>query len=356
MKLLLNSSLFLILGSSVLFGENIEYKSGDIHTLTQKPNTLSIDLSYSVLNDTVDLLDFKSKEFDSATASAIGDMNGYEAKITYGIDESLMVRYGIGRQTFEYSGNTITNTNNELFLRKNIWQEGEKNFSGVSFDLGVVYNQLGDYYVSDIGDINELAKRYDKERSYKLEYISGGLFATSANSTPPQLLYHPWVGMEDTNDMSWYLRVISGWAGSHGMVDLFGGMKQTTIKNRIVASNELARVARSKGIEIEKELGRSERNYFAGVSGRYEWDMMGIEYLYQYDRFQRDSGLDYVNYNHTVELTLDWKVVKDILFYIGGKAMYRQLNGTIPYLYNEYTQTTYDHKYGYAQTGLLFRF
>lgn len=353
MKLLLNKALFFSLFGLSLFGENFEYKSGDIHTLTQIPNKMEVNLQYILLNDVVDMLNFKSKEFDSSTANAIGDMDGYKAKLTYGISDNLMVRYTIARENFEYSGNKIKNTMNEIFIRKNLFQKDS--FSGVSFDIGAISNQLGDYYISDIDDINELSKRYYPEKDYKLELSNNSLYAISGNNTTT-LYYNPWVGLEDTNDMSFYCRAITGLNSKNKILDLYVGIKKTKINNKIVANQELVDVAASYDINIEKNLARDEIMYFTGVSGSYDGKIFGIEYSYEYNKFKRDSGLDYVDYNHIIDVTLDYKYSKDLVFYTGGRAMYRQLNGQIPYLYNKYTQTTYDHKYGYARAGIIYRY
>jgi hypothetical protein len=338
-----------------LLGNNFDYKSGDIHTLTQTPDKFGINLQYILLNDTVDVLDLKDKEFDAKTSNAIGDMSGEKIGLTYGFNDTLMMGYNISRQNLEYNNNKINNTKNEFFVRKNFLQNDKKNFSGISLDLGAISNQLGNYYISNIDDINEVSKRYYVDKSYKLEKSNGDLYAVSGNSSTA-LSYQPWVGIEDTNDMNFYFRAITGLNTKNDMIDVFLGVKKTKISNKLVANKELVDVAKSHGIGIEKDLSRSEINYFAGLSGRHEWNLVGIEYLYQYDRFQRDSGLDYVNFNHTVDITFDWKVQENLLFYMGGRAMYRQLNGEIPYLYNQYSQTTYDHEYGYSKFGLIYNF
>jgi len=338
-----------------LWGNNFDYISGDIHTLTQTPDKVGINLEYILLNDTVDVLNLKDKEFDAKTSNAIGDLSGEKIGLTYGFNDTLMMRYNLSRQNLEYNNNKMNNTKNEFFVRKNFLQNDKKNFSGISLDVGAISNQLGNYYISNIDDINEVSKRYYVDKSYKLQKSNGNLYAVSENSSTA-LSYQPWVGIEDTNDMNFYFRAITGLNTENDMIDIFLGVKKTKISNKLVANKELVDVAKSHNIEIEKDLSRSEINYFAGFSGRHQWDFLGIEYLYKYDRFQRDSGLDYVNFNHTVDITFDWQLEENLFLYMGGRAMYRQLNGEIPYLYNQYSQTTYDHEYGYSKFGLIYNF
>ena len=36
--------------------------------------------------------------------------------------------------------------------------------------------------------------------------------------------------------------------------------------------------------------------------------------------------------------------------------MFQQFNSSLPYLYNKYTQTQFDKKYGFAKFGLAYKF
>jgi len=77
---------------------------------------------------------------------------------------------------------------------------------------------------------------------------------------------------------------------------------------------------------------------------------------FEYDKFIRDEGLDYIDFNYIIDADISYKLSKQILLFAGAKIMYRQLNGEIPYLYNEYSQTSYDHKYGYTKYGLQYSY
>jgi hypothetical protein len=70
----------------------------------------------------------------------------------------------------------------------------------------------------------------------------------------------------------------------------------------------------------------------------------------------RINCLEETNTNNIIDLDLLYDINNDISFYVGGKLMSNQFNGEIPYFYTSYTKTTFDHKYGYAKTGLIFKF
>jgi len=70
----------------------------------------------------------------------------------------------------------------------------------------------------------------------------------------------------------------------------------------------------------------------------------------------RKEELKVTQINHVLNLNLVYALSKKTALYIGGKIMANQFNGEIPYLYINATKTSFDHKYGYAQTGIMFRF
>jgi hypothetical protein len=49
-------------------------------------------------------------------------------------------------------------------------------------------------------------------------------------------------------------------------------------------------------------------------------------------------------------------VTPSLVFTIGGVWSRHQLNGQIPFLYNEFSQYRFDRNYGYAHAGLTFLF
>jgi hypothetical protein len=95
---------------------------------------------------------------------------------------------------------------------------------------------------------------------------------------------------------------------------------------------------------------------FAGFSITKEKNGKIVEFSYEYDKFDRDDELGYIDFNHVINIGFSKVITKNLLFFVNGKLLYRQFNGEIPYLYNQYTQTSYDHKYGYTQMGIMISF
>jgi hypothetical protein len=351
-KLKLNKILFLLLIFTFSYSKNLKYANLDVHTLTLPKNALLVNGGYLMVNDKVDVLHLR----DSSLSNAVSDLKGGEFETLYGISDRFMVVYKVAREKFTYNSYTIYNTKNDIYFRYHLLDELGKFNSGLSFDFGFVNNTMDDLYLTNLDDINKAAKRYYPDKNIHIDKDSDGRLTLHVDNNSENLNYYPWVGLVNTNDNSFYLRVLSGFYKRHTYINLFLGAKKTKIKSRLVANDELVEKAKKHGYNIEKNLDRNENMFFGGMSFSREFYKFILEGSYEYDRFQRDKNLGYMNSNHILDLSLGYKVNSRFLLYVGGKAMLHQLNGQIPYLYNQYTQTSYDHKYGYAKLGFVYYF
>ena len=350
----LNKILFLLVGVTSLYAQNFKYANFDLHSLTIPKNTIFINAGYMVVNKSIDI--FKMR--DLTLNGSIGDLNGLALGVLYGISKNIMVSYKFTRENIKYNGNTLTNTKNDIYLRYHLFGDTSAKFnSGVSLDVGFVNNSMNNLYVTNIADINTLAKRYFPNKNVFIKQESNGALSLyNGNTYTDNLQYNPWVGLQNTSDNSLYLRALSGFHKQYYSIDFYAGVKRTKIKNELVVNDELAQIALSHGYNLQRNLNRDENMFFAGTSVAYEINNFIIEGMYEYDRFQRNSSLGYMNSNHIIDMSLDYRLTKHLLLYTSAKLMLHQLNGQIPYLYNKYTQTTYDHKYGYAKFGFVYYF
>lgn len=360
---------FLCLSS--LYSENINYAVNDNHTLTVPKNYLDIALEYQLMNDTVDILKIKDKEFsNSSKYDAIGDLDGYGLNLRYGISNKLMLTTKYNIKKIAYGQNELNNENIDFFLRYNLFNNEFAYFnSGISFDIGYIKNKLHDFHLDDLDQINDLSKRYFPSSNITIKqiqdnndpFLNKGDFYIPDNTTADpndkvKLDTKPVVSLVDTYDESYYLKLLTGIYTKKSLFDIYFGIKKTDIFNKVTTNDELLSKASSQGYNLEKNLNRSEKMYMLGFNYTLESKNFIYEFGFEYDKFVRDPGLDYIDYNYIFDLALSYKISRDIILYSGAKIMYRQLNGQVPYLYNEYTQTTYDHKYGYTKFGIQYKF
>ncbi len=365
-----------------LNAQNINYAKHNIHTHTPKADTIQILGSYLKMNDTLDVLNIKESEFGTSTANydSLGDMDGYEFELRYGISDSLMIDYTRTNENLSYGENELNNTRDELFLRYNFLNSKMSLFNGISVDVGYIKNSAKDIYIRNIDDINSMLDKVAKDEGVdydmKIEphpivntvypYVINDYTNDPSNPTMlgNGLELTPYFSSEDLEDDSKYIRLLANITQSNLITDFFIGYKKTNISTFVDSSlhyetdislqNEL----NSRNITPYKILNRDEEMIFAGVNFSIDNPKNGMAYelCYEYDTIIRDNGLDYRDYNHIIKAHISKVIDKNLLLTIGGKIMMTQFNGQIPYLYNKYSQTSFDHKYGYMNVGLSYKF
>lgn len=366
----LSNLLILIFLTSTAFAKNINYAKSDVHTLTLKKGEIELFGTFLKMNDQIDIFNIKQQEIGSiGKYDAIGDLTGYLLGFRYGFSDSLMLSYSRTHQKIGYSSDNIFNNRDNIYLRYNIFQDPLSFFnSGITLDVGFERNKLDDFYLTDIQTINSLINKILPNEKAEIRYSDGQTafenepdprekgYYTYFNNTTTKLSQDPYIVLKDTKDDSFYLRLITGFYTNKSLTDFYIGFKKTKIKNLITTTEEIKRLALDEGYDVEKNLDRYETMAFFGINYSLNYGKFIYEFNYEYEKFFRDKELNYIDYNHIINASISYAITNNFLINIGGKFMYRQLNGQIPYLYNKYTQTSYDHKYGYATFGLQYAF
>jgi len=371
--------LFCVVG---LNAQNINYAKHNIHTQTPKSGNIQILGSYLKMNDTLDVLDIKESEFGTSTANydSLGDMDGYEFELRYSISDTLMLDYTRTNENISYGENVLNNNRDEIFLRYNFLNSKMSLINGLSIDIGYVKNRAKDIYIRDLDDINSMLDKVSTDEgvnyNIKIEphpivnpvypYVINDYTNDPSNPTTlgNGLELSPYFSSENLSDESQYIRLLANITSSHLLTDFFIGYKKTKISTFVDSSlhyetdislqNELD----NRNITPYKRLDRDEEMAFFGVNISYDDTKynMAYEFCYEYDMLFRDNGLDYRDYNHIIKANISKVIDKNLLLSVGGKIMMTQFSGQIPYLYNKYSQTSFDHKYGYMNIGLSYKF
>ena len=351
MKLLL----ILIFTFSAVFAENILYTKNQVHAFLPKNGTVNLFLGVQAMNDTIDILNVKEDEIDTTTAgfNTLGDMLGADIELSYSFWDNFFIYGSYGQKNIDYLGRTLENTNINTYLR---YQAYKNNNFAIAFDGGYETNIAKDSTITSSSDINPILKRISPDT--RLEIIGNTLFY--GNSTA-SLSNTPYIELKETKDETFYGRGIISYKQNDLLMDLFAGYKQITVESFLDTS-----FANEPNIKTELEANnvngslssnRDDAMFFVGFSLREKFfKRIFAEFSYQYTKMLRIDGLKYIDYNHTIDMTLTYPIKDNIAVYLGGKVMSRQLNGEIPYMYNQYTQTTFDHRYGWATTGLIIKF
>jgi len=368
---------FLILCIMFFMGytKDLAYTKNHIHAFLPNNNDLTIDLGLELMNDTLDVLNIKEREFGNATnLDSLGDMKGLDLGLGYafGDDYYLHVRYN--QKQLEYSGATLINHELDVYLRHQLYQNSRSAFA---LDFGYVTNIADDTYINDLSTINESIKKIQNikglspEDELKITSNVSPFFPTSvatlestktisgATTTNRAALYlQPYIAIKDTKDESFYLRAILSKKTKDALYDIYLGYKYTKIKYTLDSSlayeDSLVQALIDSPITITEN--RNDGMLFAGVEMVQDYDWVFFELSYRYNYMLRNSELQETNSNHIVESNVIFPVTNKFALYLGGKIMTNQFNGEVPYLYTEYSQSSFDHMYGYANTGILLRY
>jgi hypothetical protein len=354
--LLSSVSLVLFSGVAVLNAENIKYAVLDKHAYLPESKQFDISLHYNKINDAIDVLNLKKSELKSIGQSygELGDMDGLGIKLRYSPTDNIALFASYEKDNIDYSSDTLTNDRINLFIKYNY-----KDI--VTFDFGYIRNWTDNLAVKNEAMLNGMIKKLFPGTSTKIEdgtvYHNGidyVLYDDDGNKI------YPYIGINNAQDNSFYLTMLMAKRVSdQTILDFYIELKYTKTSSDIAIepSNNSIIEGTFSQYNFETDLGHSEMNYIAGFNVNCSFFKSSFfEFNYEYIYSDRDKEIDYITSNHTIKAYLGTGISDNAMIYIGGQAMYRQFNNEIPYLYNQYTQTTFDHKYGYAEVGINYNF
>ena len=295
------SILFLFV--SFIKASDVQATSQNIRSYSLPVQKASIKTNYNLISENFDIFGIRSDSVGSAARTgSIGDLNGYELTLGYGLYEHISLFYNFEYQNIDYASKSLKNKKNDLFVKLNIYHNPSAFMDTFSTDLGFIRNSANDLTIvgSNLGISN----------------------------------------MSDMSDSSFYMRFLTGSKIMSSILDFYLGLKFTAIDTKLDSiSYERNEVALNLGFQYTLELG----NFL-------------IESGYEYIRlFSRDID-NIEKSNNVFNLTFSRAFSQEFLIFIGAKYYTNQYNGIIPYLYNEKTKNVFDQKFGYATAGFVYSF
>ena len=354
--------LIIILLSSFVFGDKIDgnFTTMDVRSSLLSKNQLFIKASYNRINDTIDILNLKATQLGSSNYGSIGNAIGIDLSLGYGINKLASIFFVHESLNIHYIDDMLENRKNELFLKINPLRDiNSTMIDSVSIDFGFINNTSSDLDIKKDSILNSMFQKIKPNSDFKL---SDGTLTYDGKTVILLDRYskkvYPFIKISNMNDNSFYIRAIAGKKIQNSKIDFYAGLKTTNITTEISlepADNTLLQDA-IDSLSIPN-LNRSEKSLFMGFIYSFKFKSYLFESNYEYMRmFQRAKEISYTNQNHILNATVSKIITDNFLIFIGGKAMINHFNGVIPYLYNKYTKTKYDKKYGYAKIGFVFNF
>jgi len=341
-----------------LLAQTVSYLKNTIHAFLPKKGEVSIGLGMEMINSTIDVLKIKEQELGGSgqDLSSIGDMDSIYLDTSYTFTDDFYLHADYNRKYLQYAGSTLINNNIDLYLRYQVYRDDSFAFA---VDGGLVVNIAEDIKIYDIDTINSSIGKVASGKDIKISQDGKEISYTdsSGTKTTASLSIKPYLALLDTYDQSLYYRLVASFKSENILFDLFGGYKQIKVNYAIDSSlaHEEALV-NEVGDKASVTQDRADGMLFVGAGLRYNIGSWYGEANYKYNKMLRIEGLGEIDYNHVFDLNLIYSFNTNFSVYIGGKLMTRQFNGEIPYLYTQYSQTTFDHPYGYLNMGTTIKF
>jgi len=341
--------------TALVYASGLNYAVSNKHSFVLPKNTLEIKASY--LTNAIDVLNLKEKEYKSL--GSIGDMDGYSFELRYGISTRDSIFVSTQRWNVNYGDSTLKNKKYDIFNRYLLIHRPYSFINNVSVDVGVAQDSSSDIEVSSDKYLNALVKKIKPDSDVVFndgDIILGDTTISIYDKNGNKI--HPHLSINNLSSRSYYGRLLFGKTFSpSSILDFYLGFKYTTITtaisfypNNISFLNDMM-----SNYEIP-DMDRDEENINIGFSYLLESGKLIYEFNYEYNKMLRDSDVSYIDHNHIIDASIAMNMTKNTLVYIGGRLMMEQFNSDIPYLYNKYTKTQFDHKYGFAKFGFIYKF
>ena len=353
--------ILLILCYQLSFGtETISYSKNSIHAFLPKNGEISLGIGMEMMNSTIDVLKIKEQEFGGTgqNIDSLGDMKSLDLEASYAANNHFYLHSDFNKKYLEYSGSTLVNNNVDLYVRYQAYQNDSFAFA---IDGGFETNRAEDVHLYDIDVINSNIRKVAPDKDIKISEDGNGSGITYKQEDGSQqtasLSIKPYLALLDTYDESFYYRFVASLKSKNILFDVFAGYKQ--IKVNYAIDSSLAHET-----SLQNEIGdkasvtqeRQDGMIFSGFGFRYLLGSLSGEVNYKYNKMLRISGLSAIDSNHILDMNLLYGFNDGFVIYLGGKVMSNQFNGEIHYLYTQYSQTSFDHPYGYMNIGTIIRF
>ncbi len=348
-----------ILITTLLFSlqasEDIAMTTNDIRAYPLNEKRGYISATYDRVNDTLDLFNVRASQLGNAqNYGAIGDAVGYALSLGYGLRPYLSLHYNFERLHINYIDDKLKNSQHELYLKLNLYYNPTAFIESYAIDFGYVHNGADDLAIRKESTLNSMLKKIRPDGNFRLEndvFYYGENLSLSFGDTPPYLV------IQNMSDTGYFIRLTAGTRIKRTILNMYLGIRTTSIDSDIVLKpyNSIVQAAIDEFGDLD--LSRNERSLFGGFSWTMEWHKFLFDLGYEYIRLVgRGDELGENNDNHIIKAAISRAVNDRTIVFIGGKLMLHQFNGVIPYLYNKYTQSKYDKKYGYARFGFVYNF
>lgn len=333
--------------------------------LTLPSQAIEVSYQYKAMNNTLDVFNVKESEFGSSNTvktNGLGDYTAHKLVTNYSPMDNSLLNFTLSSQTIGYGSSTLDVLSYGGYGRY-IFKPSSLLTMGV--DIGFRGNKGKKVSMSSAADIqyylNNLGKNIQASETEEYLWLTKKYDNLSLSAGFPKSA-HPEISINSMSDQTFYGRTSIAMAFETFSPSLYMEIGHTAISTTIDTNMDDIAGDSFKSLfttytNFPISLDRNENYASAGFNLAINTPFNTVLTTnYEYKKLFRENGLNFLNTNHTLEMLLSYTITPELGVNIGGTYLYRQFNGTIPFLYNKYSQTSFDHPFGWLQVGINYTF
>ena len=319
-----------------------------------KKNIRSFKLAYLRLNDALDFFNIREQELGDLAneKTSIGNLDGFETEFIYSWsnDNSIFLNWQNINLVYwnkKLRDNKITIFNRWNFYRHRLTLRKKINFA---LDFGLTVDKSEDIKISDSRFLNSMLNKIKPNSGYTIQddgtIEKDGSEISIYDDNGNRII--PTIVIQDLSFNQYFFQLNAGMRiFRKSVTNLYFKYSYLNINSEISAV----------GFENipTKDLGRDEHIFTTGFSWTSDFNFLLFELDYSFSKILREE-LHYKDYSHKLEIALSKPIKRNFLIFVSGKIMFQQFIEDLPYLYNQYTETQFDKKYGFAKFGFIYKF
>ena len=337
--------------------------------LPLKKGRVELSLDYLRIDEGTDVFDFRDREWDNIASAyriaGVSDLEGARGHLNWGWRERTTLMSSVAYRNLDYSFSTLDIYSLDLGVKQSLWNRTNGFWPLIVLDVGVRYDVAPAEVVRTERDLNLFLDRLDpRAPDVRLDPLYVWFdYKKNGNrvslGVPRTGRPDPYLRLDDMQAVTPYARLTLGKIWGSVFPNAYAEYGYSSIDSRIDSSltayvpDEFT----SRIPALPLDLDRSESYLKVGLSVLLKLPYRFTAYadFSQIEMF-RDAELQYVDYNHVFRADLHYYASRNVVLTLGGVIYERQLNGVLPFLYNEYTQTTFDHAWGRLNLGVTVMF
>jgi len=343
--------------------ETFNFQFLNTHTSVLPKGKSQVKLGYLRMNDAIDVFNIKQQEIGDLESKygSIGDMTGFEIEGRYGLTKKDTLFLNLQQWSVAYSSAKLKNRHLEFFGRHLLHKSKYTTFNSIAVDCGAIFDKADDLHVTNDNLINNMIQKIKPGSNIKIEngsIVIDDLKLTFYNKDGNKI--YPHIATTNMSHNALFVRIATGKRfGSKALLSLYAGARRSKVTSRVEAAPIGANSFLDSQLKKIEPVDFDRYETMVSVGVAYGLVLARVwfgEINYEFDKFYRGDELTYMDTNHILRASLTRALNHKISLFAGGQIMLHQFNTDLPYLYNRYTKSRFDKKYGFINVGVVYSF